>query len=101
MPALVLLASVSLSVAAYAVTASLIPRLGKSFIDAGLKGKDMLKGDNRGGGGAGAVKGRSGKAANGATTNGTSNTEVTVVADRPAITGKDLYAMQPPSRSAS
>lgn len=86
MASLVVTSSVGLSVVAYLTTASLIPRLAPTFIAAGLKGKDMLKGTNRGGGGAGKSK----QVANG---NGRSNgvgKGWPVVPDRAPVTGKDL-----------
>ncbi|MBW0531458.1 hypothetical protein O181_071173 [Austropuccinia psidii MF-1] len=51
MSAITLLASFAFSVAAYSLTSSLIPRLSTILISAGLKGKDLLKGDSIGGGG--------------------------------------------------
>jgi hypothetical protein len=44
-PLLTLVASLGISFLAYKITASLIPKLGDSFVQKGLKGKDLLKGD--------------------------------------------------------
>ncbi|EFP87639.2 uncharacterized protein PGTG_13425 [Puccinia graminis f. sp. tritici CRL 75-36-700-3] len=50
MTAITLLASFSFSLLGYFLTSSLIPRLSATLISAGLKGKDLLKGNSTGGG---------------------------------------------------
>jgi hypothetical protein len=50
MTAITLLASFSFSLLGYFLTSSLIPRLSATLISAGLKGKDLLKGNSPGGG---------------------------------------------------
>lgn len=51
MTVITLLASFMFSLTAYSLTSSLIPRLSSTLISAGLKGKDLLKGNSTGGGG--------------------------------------------------
>ncbi|KAI8452127.1 glycosyl transferase family 4-domain-containing protein [Phakopsora pachyrhizi] len=51
MSAITLMASIILSLASYSLTSSLIPRLSQTLISAGLRGRDLLKGDSTGGGG--------------------------------------------------
>lgn len=51
MSAITILSSLAFSITAYTITEALIPRLSPTLISAGLKGRDLLKGQSTGGGG--------------------------------------------------